>query len=650
MRHASDARLAPAADPATDPDAGAAAGPDPYGLRRWGGDHIALLPNGHVGLRDPGRPEARPVDLIGVLRELDDRGIAAPLVLRVTSYLERQIARLCEGFARAMEAGGYRGAYRGVYPIKVNQQAAVVEAVVEHGRSRGFGLEVGSKPELVVALSQGLGGDALLICNGIKDAGFVRLALLSLRLGFDTVIVLESPKELDVVLSESRALGIRPRLGARIKLSQRVGGQWSASSGDRSSFGMTTDQLIDLVDRLREEGLLDALTLQHAHLGSQIPDVIDVRRAVAEACRFYVELRREGCGLTHLDLGGGLGVDYTGEHRASDGSINYTVEEYCENIVETVQYAMDEAGEAHPTLVTESGRATVATSSMLVFDILEATHLDTDRETALKEGDSHTLADLAAVPSYLSPRRIQECLNDANYYRGELRAQFAQGRIGLREMARGERIYLHAIGRIREFAMAQPGGPPEDVEAALDDLADIYHGNFSLFQSLPDMWAIDQLHPIAPLQRLDETPDRRAWISDITCDSDGRIDRFVLGSGVGRALPVHALREGEPYYLGVFFVGAYQETLGDLHNLFGDTNVVTIALRGDGGFDLIHEVEGDTVSEVLTYVEHQPPRMLDAFKARVEAAVSRGELSTRQRRATIAAFKDVLGGPTYHEG
>ncbi len=644
MRHPSDARRAPAAAP--DP----AEAPDPYGLRRWGGDHIAQLPNGHVGLRDPGRPEARPVDLIGVLRQLDDRGISTPLVLRVTSYLERQIARICDGFAAAIEAGGYRGAYRGVYPIKVNQQPAVVEAIVEHGRSRGFGLEVGSKPELVIALSQGLGPDALLICNGIKDAGFVRLALLSLRLGFDTVIVLESPRELDVVLAEAAALGIRPRLGARIKLSQRVAGQWSASSGDRSSFGMTTDQLIDLVDRLREAGLLDALVLQHAHLGSQIPDVIDVRRAVAEACRYYVELRREGCALTHLDLGGGLGVDYTGEHRSSAGSINYTIEEYCENIVETVQYAMEEAGEPHPTLVTESGRATVATSSMLVFDILEATHLDTDRETAVEEGDSHTLADLAAVPSYLTPRRIQECLNDANYYRGELRAQFAQGRVGLREMARGERIYLYAIGRIREFAMAQPGGPTEDVEAALDDLADIYHGNFSLFQSLPDMWAIDQLHPIAPLQRLDETPDRRAWISDITCDSDGRIDRFVLGSGVGRALPVHALREGEPYHLGVFFVGAYQETLGDLHNLFGDTNVVTIALRGDGGFDLVHEVEGDTVSEVLSYVEYQPPAMLDAFKARVEAAVSRGELSTRQRRATIAAFKEVLGGTTYHEG
>ena len=647
MRHDPADRAPPGAEPVPAAEAQA---PDPYGIHRWGGDHIAMLPSGNMGLRDPAHPEAPPVDLIGILKELDDRGISTPMVLRVTSYLEHQIARICDGFTRAMASSGYRGAYRGVYPIKVNQQAAVVEAIAAYGRSRHFGLEVGSKPELVIALSQTLSDEALLICNGIKDAEFVRLALLSLRLGFNTVIVLESPKELDTVLAEAQALGIRPRLGARIKLSQRISGQWAASSGDRSAFGMTTDQLIDLVDTLKARDMLDTLVLQHAHLGSQIPDIIDVRRAVAEACRYFVEMRREGAPLTHLDLGGGLGVDYTGEQRSSDNSINYTVEEYCENVVETVQYALDEAGEAHPTLVTESGRATVATSSMLIFDILEATRFDTDREPALEPGDSHTLSDLAAVPSYLSPRRIQECLNDANYYRGELRAQFAQGRIGLREMARGERIFLYAIGRIKEFAMAQPGGAHEDVDAALDDLADIYHGNFSLFQSLPDMWAIDQLHPIAPLQRLHEPPERRALVSDITCDSDGKIDRFVLKDGVGRALPVHALREGERYYLGVFFVGAYQETLGDLHNLFGDTNVVTIALRGDGGFDLIHEVEGDTIGEVLSYVEYQPGRMLDAFKSKVEAAVSQGTLSTRERRATIAAFKGVIGGTTYYEG
>ena len=622
---------------------------DVYGIGQWGREHLSVLPDGTIGLRDVTRPGAAPVNMIEVLDELRGRGIAAPLILRVTSFLERQIERICDGFAGAMRTSGYGGRYRGVFPIKVNQQAAVIEAIAAHGRGRAFGLEVGSKPELVIALAQDLDPDALLICNGSKDAEFVQLALLSLRIGFNTIIVIESPKELDTVLAESKALGIRPRLGVRIKLPQRIGGKWSDSSGDRSSFGLTSDQLMAMVDRLRAEDMLDTLELQHAHLGSQIPDILDVRRAVAQACRFFVELRREGVDLQRLDLGGGLGVDYTGMRRTDAGSINYSVEEYCANIVETVQNAMDEAGLAHPDLVTESGRATVAASSVLVFDILEATHFQTEAAEPVSEDDPRALIDLAGVTGYLSRERLQECLNDAHYYRDELRGQFRHGTLSLRDMARGERAFLHVIGRIKEIALRDPAGLGDSVEAVLDDLADIYHGNFSLFQSLPDSWAIDQVHPIAPLQRLNEAPDRRAVISDITCDSDGKLDSFVVDGGIARSLPVHALRDGEPYYLGVFFVGAYQETLGDLHNLFGDTNVATISLRDDGGFDLVHEVEGDTIGEVLSYVEYQPQRMLDAFKATVERAVSQKRLSVAQRRATLDAFKASLGGYTYYE-
>ena len=631
------------------PEAPEAERADVYGIGQWGREHLTVLPGGTIGLRDPGGADTAPVDMIEVLDRLRDRGIATPLILRVTSYLERQIERICDGFAAAMRGAAYRGRYRGVFPIKVNQQAAVIEAIAAHGRGRAFGLEVGSKPELVIALSQELDPDALLICNGSKDAEFVQLALLSLRIGFNTIIVIESPKELDTVLAEARALGIRPRLGVRIKLPERIGGKWSESSGDRSSFGLTANQLIDMVDRLRAEDMLDTLELQHSHLGSQIPDIIDVRRAVGQACRFYVQLVGEGAGLRLLDLGGGLGVDYTGLRRADAGSINYLIEEYCANIVETVQYAMDEAGLPHPDLVTESGRATVAASSVLVFDILEATHFDTDRAEPVGDDDPHALIALAGVTDYLSRERMQECLNDASFYREELRGQFRHGRLSLRDMARGERAFLHVIGRIKDIALRDPAGLGDSVEAVLDAQADIYHGNFSLFQSLPDTWAIDQVHPIAPLQRLHEVPDRRAVISDITCDSDGKIDRFVLADGISRSLPVHALREDEPYYLGVFFVGAYQETLGDLHNLFGDTNVVTISLRGDGGFDLEHEVEGDTIGEVLSYVEYQPQRMLDAFKRTVERAVSGGRLSVGQRRATLDAFKASLGGYTYYE-
>ena len=621
---------------------------DVYGLSRWGRDYFTVLESGNIGLKNPDVPDSAPVDLVRVIEDLGERGISPPVILRVTSYLEHQVRRLTGAFADAIGECAYTNHYRGVFPIKVNQQAEVVERIAEAGRDLHYGLEIGSKPELVIALSQKMGAESLLICNGIKDAEFLRLALMSLRLGFNTIIVLESPREFDLVLEQSRDLGITPRLGVRIKLTNRVGGKWAESGGDRSSFGMSSEQLIDLVDRLKDADMLDALVLQHSHLGSQIPDILDVRKAVGEACRFFSALRREGAGLTHLDLGGGLGIDYTGEHRSTRNSINYTIEEYCYNIVETVKYAMDEAGEAHPVLVTESGRATVAASSMLLFNILEATHYDTEARPETDPGDHHLITDLSEVTTYITPDRLQECLNDASYYRGELRALFSHGLIDLRQMARGERMYQFVIGRIKDVASAIDG-LADDLAVALEDHADIYHGNFSLFQSLPDFWAIEQVHPMAPVQRLHEKPTRNAIISDVTCDSDGRIDRFVLARGISNTLPVHALKEGEDYFLGVFFVGAYQETLGDLHNLFGDTNVVTIELLENGGYNLVHETEGDTIAEVLSYVEYSPQRLTDSFRRIVEAAVSRGELSNSERRKMLAAYKESTGGYTYYE-
>ncbi|MEO0359694.1 MAG: biosynthetic arginine decarboxylase, partial [Pseudomonadota bacterium] len=449
------------------------------------------------------------------------------------------------------------------------------------------------------------------------------------------------------VIEAHRELGEEPLLGVRVKLTNRVGGAWAESSGDRSTFGMTTDQLIDVIDKLRGADLLHCLKLQHSHLGSQVPDVNDVRRAVGEACRYFVELSGEGAPLTHLDLGGGLGVDYTGEKRASENSINYTMEEYCANVVETVRYAMDDAGVAHPTLVTESGRAVAATSSMLVFNVLEATLYDAPAAPAAEAGDNHMVADLIAVGDYVVAERLQECWNDATFYRNELRALFRRGYIDLRQMARAERIYLHLMARIKACAAACDG--PTDIDEQLAGMADIYHCNFSLFQSLPDVWAIDQIHPVAPLQMLDRAPDRRAILSDITCDSDGKVDRFILADGVAPSLPVHSLPEDRPYYMGVFFVGAYQETLGDLHNLFGDTNVATIDLRADGGFDLLHEQEGDTIAEVLSYVEYDPSDCVAAFRKFVDEAVSAGALDGAGRKRLMATFRDSIGGYTYYE-
>ncbi|GGH37396.1 arginine decarboxylase [Cribrihabitans marinus] len=618
-----------------------------YGVEKWGRNLIVVTEEGEIGLNNPLAPEAAPISLPGILHDLEQRDIRPPMIVRVSSYLESEIDHINESFAAAIRRTGYQGTYRGVFPIKVNQQAQVVDRIVEFGQKYHYGLEAGSKPELVIALAHRLSREALIVCNGVKDAEFIRLAILSRRLGFNTVIVLESPKEAETVIEVHRELGLEPLLGVRVKLTNMITGKWEESSGDRSTFGMNTDQLVSVIDRLRDAGLLHCLTLQHSHLGSQVPDVNDVRRAVGEACRYFTELTREGAPLTHLDLGGGLGVDYTGEKRATENSINYTVEEYSANIVETVAYALDEAGIDHPTIVTESGRAVVATSSMLIFNVLESTLYDAPDAPEIRPDDHHLVSDLAAVGGYLSADRLQECWNDASFYRNELRALFRRGYVDLRQMARAERIYLSLMARIKALVEEQEGGT--DVSDQMEKLADIYHCNFSLFQSLPDVWAIDQLHPIVPLQMLDRAPDRRAVLSDITCDSDGKVDRFILADGASPSLPVHSLPDEGHYYMGVFFVGAYQETLGDLHNLFGDTNVVTIDLKPDGGFELLHEQEGDTISEVLAYVEYDPADCVAAFRKMVDEAIATGTLKAGDRRTLMSAYRDSINGYTYYE-
>ncbi|SFP56645.1 biosynthetic arginine decarboxylase [Tranquillimonas alkanivorans] len=618
-----------------------------YGVERWGKGLVEVLETGDIGIRNPLSESTHAVSLPKVVEALGARGVQTPVLLRVASFLEHGVRRVNESFGDAIAEAGYRGAYRGVFPIKVNQQAQIVRRIVEYGQPFGFGLEAGSKPELVIALSQPLPHDALIVCNGTKDEEFVRLAILSRKLGFNTVIVLESLNEVEIAIRVAGELDVDPLLGVRVKLTNQIGGAWAASSGDRSAFGLNSEQLVTSVDRLKEAGLLHCLKLQHSHLGSQIPDVNDVRRAATEACRYFTELLAEGVPLTHLDLGGGLGVDYTGEMKATESSVNYSVKEYCASIVETVRYAMDEAGVEHPTLVTESGRAVVAMSSVLVFDVLEATLFDVETAPAPEPDDHHLVADLAGIGDYVVEGRLQECVNDASYYRNELRALFRRGTIGLRQVARGERIYLRLMSRIRRLA-EETGGSP-DLVAQLESTADILHCNFSLFQSLPDVWAIDQLHPLVPLQRLNEVPDRRAILSDITCDSDGKIDRFILADRVSATLPVHDIRPDERYLFGTFFVGAYQETLGDLHNLFGDTNVATIELRENGEFDLIEEVEGDTIGEVLSYVEYNPRDCMDGFRRAVDRAISNRKLDASEGRQLIEAYRSSINGYTYYE-
>ena len=571
---------------------------DIYGINKWGNDILEIMDNVNIGLKNPFYPDNSPSDLIEIIKSLNERCISCPVLLRVTDYLAFRIQQINNSFFNAIKEIGFKGDYKGVFPVKVNQQAKVIDRIVEFGKKYDFGLEVGSKPELFIALAHDLSSESLIICNGIKDREFIHLAILSQKIGFKTILVLESPRELELIIKISKELNIRPLLGIRIKLTNKVSGNWSQSSGDRSAFGLSVEQVMDVIKKLKTHKYLDCLILQHSHIGSQIPDIIEIRKATQEACRFFSEITKQGAPLKYLDLGGGLGVDYTGEQKSALNSINYSLDEYCTNIVETVKYELDQSNISHPTIVTESWRACIASSSMLIFNVLETTNFDSRKIQTKNKNDHPLLKNMIQILEYLDLDRAQECLNDLNYYRDEIRVLFRSGQIDLPNMAKTEETYLNIINKIKKVLVSSTE-ITEELQTSLDNMADIYHGNFSLFQSLPDVWAIDQLHPIAPIQKLHKDPNRRAVINDITCDSDGIINKFVLRDGISNTLPVHKIENDEDYFLGVFYIGAYQETLGDLHNLFGDTNVVTIKLKENGGYQLLHEQEGDTISEVL---------------------------------------------------
>jgi len=621
---------------------------DIYGIKKWGNDILEILENGNIGLKNPFQTQNPPTDLIKIIKSLNERGISCPVLLRVTDYLAFRIKQINSSFFEAIKEIGYKGDYKGVFPVKVNQQAQVIDRIVEFGKEFDFGLEVGSKPELLIALAHDLSTNSTIICNGIKDREFIHLAILSLKIGFKTILVLESPRELDLIIEISKELKVRPLLGIRVKLTNKVSGNWSQSSGDRSAFGLSVEQVMEVINKLKMNNYLDCLILQHSHLGSQIPDIIEIRKATQEACRFFSEMIKQGAPLDYLDLGGGLGVDYTGEQKSAFNSINYTLDEYCTNIVETVKYELDQSKINHPTIITESGRACIASSSMLIFNILETTNFDSKKTQPIKKDDHPLLKNMIQIPEYLSLERAQECLNDLNYYRDEIRALFRSGQIDLPNMAKTEETYLFVINKIKKV-LSSSTEITEELQDTIDNMADIYHGNFSLFQSLPDVWAIDQIHPIAPIQKHHENPDRRVILNDITCDSDGIINKFVLKEGISNTLPLHSIKENEDYFLGVFYIGAYQETLGDLHNLFGDTNVVTIKLKENGGYQLLHEQEGDTISEVLSYVEYEPKDIINRFKRIVEDAVRSRDLSLSERKQLIQSFKESISGYTYFE-
>ena len=590
------------------------------------------------------------MSLLDIIAGMCERGLQMPVLLRIENILDAQVSLLNESFGRAMRSLNYRGSYRGVFPIKVNQQCQVIEEIVRFGARYSHGLEAGSKAELLIALATMDPESGYIVCNGYKDTEFITLGLQAIRLGYRCFFVLETPTELPIVLETSRALGIRPMLGLRVKLASRVGGAWNESSGDRSIFGLTTSQIVELIDSLRRHEMLDCLQLLHYHLGSQIPNIRDIRSGVLEAGRYYADLKREGAPLGFLDLGGGLAVDYDGSQTSYDYSKNYSLDEYCLDVVEQIMSVLDPLGIEHPVIVTESGRATVAYSSVLLFNILDVTRFEPAEvpAPAAAEHEHELIGNLRESLKSVNPRSLQECYNDAVYYREELRELFKRGQIRLRELSLAENIFLEIVRSIVRELQSVKRVPP-GLDGLEQSLSDIYYGNFSVFQSLPDVWAIEQIFPIMPVHRHDEAPTRQAIIADITCDSDGKIDQFIATRGIRKTLPVHPLVDGQPYYLGVFLVGAYQETLGDLHNLMGDTNVVSVRINADGTFDFVREMSGDSISDVLSYVEYQPQQLLEQFRQTAEQAVRKGRITVAERQAVMEGFAASLRGYTYYE-
>lgn len=620
-----------------------------FGIRRWGDEYFDLNEEGDVVVNLPDNGSSRAVSLKQLIDDLRERGRALPLILRFRNLLDQRLEELNQSFAKAMEASAYQGQYRGVYPIKVNQQQQVLEEITEFGRQYHYGLEAGSRPELMAALAYMHDPEALLICNGYKDDAFIDLALLATRMGLQVVLVVEMPGELSAIIQRSQALGIRPILGIRFRLSAKSEGLWAGSGGDRSTFGLNTAQLIDAVDSLKEKGYLDCLRLFHYHQGSQLPNIRAIREAAVEAVRVYVSLVQEGAPMGLLDLGGGLAVDYDGSHTNSHSSCNYGLEEYAGNLVEIVQESCDHAAIPHPTLITESGRAVVAHYSVLVFNILDVARFSHPKLPGEPAAEAHEmLHSLYDVTTRVGTGQAQECYNDALFYRDQVRALFNHGQVTLRERALAERTYWHIITTLAD-EVRKLSYVPEELQHLEDQLTDFYYGNFSVFQSLPDHWAINHLFPIMPLHRHQEEPTERAIISDITCDSDGKVDRFVDREEHRRHLPVHLLQNGEDYLIGAFLTGAYQETLGDLHNLLGDPNVVSVSLR-KGKPVFTHEVDGDSVADVLSYVEYDPKDLESRFRRFAEQAVEKGAISATQRRDVMNAFRSSLQGYTYFEG
>jgi arginine decarboxylase len=618
-----------------------------YNVANWGAGFFGVNTDGHVQVRPRGGGEDAPrIDLLDLVRDLEHRGLRTPLLIRFSDILASRVQGLGDAFERAITEYEYRGSYRGVYPIKVNQQRPVVEEIVQYGAARKVGLEAGSKPELLVALALLDTPGALIICNGYKDRAYVETALLAQRLGRTPIIVVDRFHEIELVVKTARELGIRPHLGVRARLLTRGAGKWVESTGDRSKFGLSAMEIVDAVERLRAEDMLDCLELMHFHIGSQITAIRAHKDALAEASRIFVGLHELGAHPSLIDVGGGLGVDYDGSKTNFHSSMNYSVQEYVNDVVSSIQEACDESDVPHPDIVTEAGRAMVAHHSVLVFDVLGVNEmLSGKKPEPVGEDDPKVLQGLAEVWSGVSEKNVQEAYHDALQLKEEAATLFSLGYLDLRARARVERLFGNCCEKILRI-VRKLEYVPEDLERLEQSLADTYYGNLSVFQSATDHWAVKQLFPVMPIHRLDEKPTRRGLFADLTCDSDGKIDQFIDARDVKDVLELHPWTGGR-YYIGMFLVGAYQEILGDLHNLFGDTDAVHVRLAEDGGYTVDHVVEGDDVSNVLSYVQYERRWLVEKVRRTIEAALRRGDISLEDSARLRRRYAQGLEDYTY---
>ncbi len=619
---------------------------DLFEVARWGNGYFSVGPNGHL-LVHPDKDPTKSIDLKQLVDRLQVRGIDLPILLRFAEILQHRLGELHGVFATAIKDSGYRGEYCCVYPVKVNQQRQVVEEVLRFGKPYRFGLEAGSKPELlaVIALAD---NETPIICNGFKDAEFIETAMLAQKIGRQIIPVVERFSELNLVLEYAEKLGVRPRIGMRVKLATRGSGRWQSSGGFRSKFGLTASELIKGLDLLASRGMEDCLQLLHFHQGSQITNIRHIKAALNEASRIYTELVKRGAGLRYLDVGGGLGVDYDGSQTNFESSVNYSLQEYANDVVYHVQNACDEAGVPHPIIISESGRAIVAYHSMLIFGVLGVSEQGGMGEVQEPVADAEQpLHDLWESYQNINIRNLLESYHDAQQSLDTAMNLFASGYLPLDQRSAVENIYWAICRRICKLTKSLDF-VPEELEGLEAALSDTYFCNFSLFQSIPDSWAIKQLFPVMPIHRLNERPSRAAVLGDVTCDSDGKIDQFIDRRDVKRTLPLHTW-QSEPYYLGAFLIGAYQEILGDLHNLFGDTNAVHVSTdeRGEVVVDAV--IKGDTVREVLDYVEFDSNQLVQRLRDSIEQAVRDGRICDSQAGRFLKFYEEGLGGYTYLE-